>query len=296
MNYRETAEHIFLSGIRGILPEKIISDLISLRGSVLKVGYMSYDLEKFRGTYVLGAGKASAALGHYLESILDNKISGGHIVTKYGFYCKLRKIKVTEAGHPVPDENSFKATSEIINIADNASENDLVICIWSGGGSSLLADHPDSSSPTEMMFLNDILVRCGADISEINIVRKHLSKVKGGQLARHLWPATYVTIYLSDVIGDPPDTVASGPTAPDNSTFEDALRVIEKYGLNNDMPRSLLTFLSDGVKGIHPDSPRIRGSCIQQICNLPGRQQQNGSSVSCKRGSEDGFFYIYCHQ
>lgn len=256
MNHRETAEHIFLSGIRGVLPEKIISELISLRGSILKVGYMSYDLEKFKGTYVLGAGKASAALGHYLECILGNKISGGHIVTKYGFYCKLRKIKVTEAGHPVPDENSFKATSEILSIAENASDNDLVICIWSGGGSSLLADHPDSSSPTEMMFLNDILVRCGADISEINIVRKHLSKVKGGQLARHLWPATNVTIYLSDVIGDPPDTVASGPTAPDNSTFEDALKVIEKYGLNSDMPRSLLTYLSDGAQGIHPDSPR----------------------------------------
>jgi hydroxypyruvate reductase/glycerate 2-kinase len=256
MNYRETAEHIFLSGIRGVLPEKIISDLISVRGSILKVGYMSYDLNKFRDIYVLGAGKASAALGHYLESVLGNKISGGHIVTKYGFYCKLRKIKVTEAGHPVPDENSFRATSEILAIAENASENDLVICIWSGGGSSLLADHPDSSSPTEMMFLNDILVRCGADISEINIVRKHLSKVKGGQLARHIWPATNVTLYLSDVIGDPPDTVASGPTAPDNSTFDDALKVIEKYGLNNDMPTSLLKFLSDGAKGLHPDSPR----------------------------------------
>ncbi|MCU0460535.1 MAG: glycerate kinase [Bacteroidales bacterium] len=256
MNFRETAEHIFLSGIRGVLPEKIISDLISLRGSVLKVGYLSYDLEKHRGIYVLGAGKASAALGHYLESVIGNRISGGHIVTKYGFYCKLRKIKVTEAGHPVPDENSFKATSEIVSIADNASENDLVIFIWSGGGSSLLADHPDGSSPSEMMFFNEMLVRCGADIHEINIVRKHLSKVKGGQLIRHIWPASSVTIYLSDVLGDPPDTVASGPTAPDNTTFADALNIVEKYDLINDMPPSLYRFISDGVQGINPDSPK----------------------------------------
>jgi hydroxypyruvate reductase/glycerate 2-kinase len=210
----------------------------------------------FSNIYVLGAGKASAALGHYLENILINRITGGQIVTKYGYFCRLRKIKVTEAGHPVPDESSFSATSEILRIADNAHENDLVICIWSGGGSSLLSDHPDSSTQQEIMFFNDMLVRCGAGIGEINIVRKHLSKVKGGQLSRHIWPATCITVYLSDVIGDPPDVVASGPTSPDNSTFENALQVIEKYGLKSDMPASLLGFIYEGAQGIHPDTPK----------------------------------------
>jgi len=256
MDYRDTAEHIFLAGIRGVLPGKIISDLVSLRGSLLRIGDLSYDLDMFSNIYVLGAGKASAALAHYLENILLNRITGGQIVTKYGYFCRLRKIKVTEAGHPVPDENSFSATSEILRIADNAHENDLVICIWSGGGSSLLSDHPDSSTQQEIMFFNDMLVRCGAGIGEINIVRKHLSKVKGGQLSRHIWPATCITVYLSDVIGDPPDVVASGPTSPDNSTFENALQVIEKYGLKSDMPASLLGFIYEGAQGIHPDTPK----------------------------------------
>lgn len=256
MNNRETSEHIFLAGIRGVLPGKIISDLVSLHGSVLKIGNLSYDLERFSNLYVLGAGKASAALGHYLENILGSRITGGQIVTKYGYFCRLRKIRVTEAGHPVPDENSFSATAEILLIADNAVENDLVICIWSGGGSSLLSDHPDSSSQQELMFFNDMLVRCGAGIGEINIVRKHLSKVKGGQLSRHIWPAACVTIYLSDVIGDPPDVVASGPTSPDNSTFDNALQVVEKYGLKNDVPASLLGYIYEGAQGIHPDTPK----------------------------------------
>jgi glycerate 2-kinase len=256
MDFRETAEHIFLAGVRGVLPEKIIHDLISVQGSLFKIGPLTYDLEKFRRIYIVGAGKASASLGHYIESKLGNRITGGQIVTKYGYLCRLKKIRVTEAGHPVPDENSFLATSEIIRIADNANENDLVICIWSGGGSSLLSDHPESSSQQEMMFFNDMLVRCGATISEINVVRKHLSKVKGGQLARHIWPAACITIYLSDVIGDPPDVVASGPTAPDNSTFGDALQVIEKYGLKNDIPASLLGFIYEGVQGLHPDTPK----------------------------------------
>jgi glycerate 2-kinase len=256
MDFRDKAEHIFLAGIRGVLPGKIISDLVSLRGSLLKIGDLSYDLERFSNLYVLGAGKASAALGHYLENILGSRITGGQIVTKYGYFCKLRRIRVTEAGHPVPDENSFSATEEILRIADNAAENDLVICIWSGGGSSLLSDHPDSSSQQELMFFNDMLVRCGAGIGEINIVRKHLSKVKGGQLSRHIWPASCITIYLSDVIGDPPDVVASGPTSPDNSTFDNALHVIEKYGLKNDVPASLLGFIYEGAQGIHHDTPK----------------------------------------
>ncbi|MCX6334360.1 MAG: DUF4147 domain-containing protein [Bacteroidia bacterium] len=296
MKYRETAEHIFLSGIRGVLPGKIITDLVSLRGSILKVGYMSYDLEKFRHIYVIGAGKASAALGHYLENILGNRITGGHIVTKYGSFCKLIKIRVTEAGHPVPDENGFSATREISAIADNAAEDDLVICIWSGGGSSLLADHPDSSSPQEIMFFNDMLVRCGANISEMNIVRKHLSKVKGGQLARHIWPATCVTIYLSDVIGDPPDVVASGPVAPDNSTYSEALQVIEKYNLKNDMPPSLLTYIYEGVQGMHPDSPGPGDQVFSRTSTLLAGNNRMALLAASREAEKSGFstFIVTC--
>lgn len=256
MDFRKTAEHIFLAGVREVLPGKIISDLVSLKGSVLKIGDHSADLDKFENIYVLGAGKASAALGHYLENILGVRITAGQIVTKYGYYCRLRKINVTEAGHPIPDENGFAATRDILRIADLAAAGDLVICIWSGGGSALLADHPASSTVQEIMFFNDMLVRCGASIHEINKVRKHLSNVKGGLLARHISPAAMITLYLSDVTGDHPEVVASGPTVPDTSTFGEALQVIEKYGLKNDMPASLLHHILDGISGINADTPK----------------------------------------
>jgi glycerate 2-kinase len=256
MNNREIAEHIFLAGIRGVLPGKIISDLFSLRGSLLKIGYLSYDLEKIRNVYVVGAGKASAAMAHYVEDILENRITGGYIVTKYGYFCKLKIIKVIEAGHPVPDSNSFRATEEILKIADKATENDLVLCLWSGGGSSLLADFPETSSPDEVVVLNEMLVRCGADISEMNTIRKHLSKVKGGQLVKHIWPASSVSIILSDVISDQLDIISSGPTVPDKSTFGDALRILEKYQLVNQTPVGIINYLNEGAQGIRPETPK----------------------------------------
>jgi|OpeIllAssembly_1097287.scaffolds.fasta_scaffold53613_2 hydroxypyruvate reductase/glycerate 2-kinase len=256
MDNHEIARHIFLAGIKGVLPGKLINDLIYLRGSVFKIGYMSYDLKVTEKIFVIGAGKASAAMAHYLESILGGRITKGFVVTKYGYSCKLKYITLSEAGHPVPDANSYKAAEEILNIASGAGENDLVICLWSGGGSSLLADHPEFSSFDDMALLNEKLVKCGADIGEMNAVRKHLSKVKGGQLAKHITPASYVSILLSDVIGDPADIIASGPTVPDNSTFSDALRVIEKYNLAEELPPVLLNYLRDGVQGLKPETPK----------------------------------------
>jgi hydroxypyruvate reductase/glycerate 2-kinase len=256
MNNREIAEHIFLSGIKGVLPGTLISNLISLRGPLLKIGYLTYDLEKIRNIYVIGAGKASASMAHYVETILGNRITQGYIVTKYGYLCRLKNIIVKEAGHPVPDINSFRSTEEILKIAETAGEGDLVICLWSGGGSSLMADYPETSSTEETAYLNHILVNSGAEITEMNVIRKHLSKVKGGQLARKIFPASLVTIYLSDVIGDPPDIIASGPTVPDNSTFGDALAIIEKYHLADQVPAGLRSYLYQGAGGLQPETPK----------------------------------------
>jgi glycerate 2-kinase len=249
MESSSKAEHIFLAGVKGVLPGKLIGDLFSVKGSILKIGYQSFDLEKIDNVYVLGAGKASAAMGHYVEKTPGIRITDGYIVTKYGHYCKLEHIRVAEAGHPMPDQNSFLATEEILQLADKATENDLVICLFSGGGSSLLADYPENTTPEEIIRLNKLLVHCGADINEINSVRKHLSKIKGGHLAKRILPAASVTILISDVTGDKTDTIASGPTVPDNSTFADAINVIEKYNLGDEMSPGLLEYLHEGVHG-----------------------------------------------
>ena len=256
MDSREAAKQIFLAGVKGVLPGRIIDNLVSIRGSRLITGNLDFDLEKTGSIYVIGAGKASAAMAHYVEKILGNRIAGGHIITKYGFYCRLKYIQVTEAGHPVPDSNSFAATGSVLQLADMAGENDLVICLLSGGGSSLLADFPENTSPEEIRHLNNLLVKSGAAIGEINCIRKHLSLVKGGHLMKRIWPATCISIILSDVTGDPPDIIASGPTVPDASTYADALRIIDSRQLGGRIAGTVLNYLNEGARSIRPETPK----------------------------------------
>lgn len=289
MNNLETAEQIFMAGVRSVLPERLITGVMKLDGSLLTIGDHKIVLEDIRKIYVTGAGKASAAMGHYVESILGNRITGGHIVVKYSHSCKLKKIEVTEAGHPIPDENGLKATQEIIRIAAQASENDLVICLISGGGSALLADLPGNLLPEELYIVNNLLVRCGANIQEINSVRKHLSYVKGGQLARIVSPARLVTLILSDVPGNPLDVIASGPTVPDPSTFSDALRVIESYNLTTDVTAGVLNYLREGIEGIHPETPKPGDPLFSNTLNILAGTNQTALKASKNEAVRLGF-------
>ena len=268
MNNREAAEKIFMAGVRSVLPERLITGIMRLDGSMLAIGGNELQLDGIRNIFIIGAGKASAAMGHYVESILRDRISGGHIVVKYGHSCKLKKIKVTEAGHPIPDSNGFKATEEIIRISEQALENDLVICLISGGGSALMADLPQGLLPEELYIVNNLLIRCGATINEINCVRKHLSKIKGGQLARIIHPAKLITLILSDVVGNPPEVIASGPTVADPSTFSDALRIINDYNLTPDITSGVLNYLKEGLQGIHQETPKPGDPLFAGILNI----------------------------
>ena len=268
MNHWENAEKIFMAGVRSVLPEKIITSLISLQDQILSINGLSFPLNETEHIYVIGAGKASAAMAHYVESILGNRITGGHIVVKYGHSCKLKRIKVTEAGHPIPDANGFMGTGEILKIAEQAKEGDLVLCLISGGGSALMADLPEGLLPEELYIVNNLLVRCGASIQEINCVRKHLSGIKGGQLARSVSPAILVSLILSDVTGNPLDVIASGPTVPDPSNFAEALKIIEDYQLAPDLTIGVMNYLKEGAAGIHPETPKPGDPLFSKTFNI----------------------------
>jgi glycerate 2-kinase len=268
MDNRIKAERIYVSGVRSVMPEKLISRNMSVEGSVLKIGDLNFSLEDIRKIYVIGAGKASAAMGHYVENILGNRITEGHIVVKYKYSCKLRKIKVTEAGHPIPDLSGIRATKDILRIARQATENDLVICLISGGGSALMADLPEGCLPEELIIVNNLLIRSGASINEINTVRKHLSEVKGGQLVRAIWPAASVSLILSDVIGNPLDVIASGPTVPDSTTFGEALKILSDYQLTNYITASVLNYLKEGESGIRPETPKPGDPLFTKTFNI----------------------------
>lgn len=289
MNNREIAEKIFMAGVKSVLPEKLIKNTMRLEGSMLTVNGHKIPLLDIKNIYVIGAGKASAAMGHYVESILGNRITSGHIVVKYGYSCKLKKIRVSEAGHPVPDAAGLKATEEIIQISAQASENDLVICLISGGASALLADLPEGLLPEELYIVNNLLIRCGATINEINCVRKHLSHLKGGQLARIIKPAQLVTIMLSDVTGNPLEVIGSGPTVPDPSTYNDALTVIEKYKLTNDITAGILNYLKDGSRGIHPETPKPGDSLFSGILNVMAGTNQIALKAAKEQAISLGF-------
>lgn len=268
MNNRDLARKIFMEGVRSVLPEKLITGNLSLQGSILMAGDHQFDLRSIRNIYVTGAGKASGAMGHYVETILGDRIAAGHIVVRYGYACKLKRIKVSEAGHPIPDSNSFRAADAIAGIARQAEEGDLVICLLSGGGSALLTDLPEGLLPEEIFIVNNLLTRCGATIHEINSVRKHLSGIKGGQLAGMVHPAGLITLIISDVIGDSPDVIASGPTVPDSSTFSDAVGVIDKYGLAADLTAGIMKYLDEGRLGLRPETPKPGDPAFRGQVNL----------------------------
>jgi glycerate 2-kinase len=268
MDHRQIAEQIFRAGVDSVLPERLIINKMEIKDNCLIIGQLNFHLNKIENIYVIGAGKASALMAKEIEKILGTRITEGHVIVKYGHSCNLNFVKVSEAGHPLPDANGFKATRHILKIADKATGHDLVICLLSGGGSALLPDFPEGTSPEEMIEVNDLLVKSGACINEMNAVRKHLSKVKGGQLARAVYPATLVSLILSDVPGDPFDVIASGPATPDPTTFEHALTVLEKFNLTQSVSHGILKHLNDGKTGLRPETPKEGDPVFSKTHNL----------------------------
>jgi len=268
MTSRLIAEQIFLSGVASVIPSQLIPHVLYIKDGILYIKHLQYELKNIDNIYIIGAGKASASMAFEVEKILGSLITEGHVIVKYGHSCKLNHIKVTEAAHPVPDANGFKATEAVLKISLKAGANDLVLCLLSGGGSALLADFPPGSSSGEIANVNNILVNSGACIQEINAVRKHLSLVKGGQLARSVYPATLVSLIISDVAGDPPDVISSGPTTPDPTTFRQALEVLEKFSLVNEVPAGILKYLKEGEEGLRPETPKPSDPVFAKTENL----------------------------
>lgn len=265
---RNNAKEIFLAGVEIVKPDILIPHFVSLENNVLKIENHRFQLAEIKNIYLTGAGKASALMAKAIENILGSRISSGHIVTKYGHAVPLKYAFVTEAGHPVPDENGVKGTESILSIVNKASKNDLVICVISGGGSALLTDIPDGCTLNDLKILTDLLLKSGANINEMNCIRKHLSKVKGGMLSSAAYPARVVSLILSDVIGDPLDVIASGPTAPDPTTFKDALDIIEKYGIKDKIPAGITKILNEGLNKIRKETLKESDEAFRLTTNL----------------------------
>ncbi|MCP4294265.1 MAG: glycerate kinase [Proteobacteria bacterium] len=273
-------EKIFRAGVAKVDPFELICETLSVSGNILKIDTTNetkeVDLANIEQIFVIGFGKASARMALALESILDDRISEGIILIKYGHNEILKSIKTIEAGHPLPDENGLLGTRKIVEMIRRADEKTLVISLISGGGSALLTSpykHNSGSGEIELTLkdlqdVTQVLLNCGAAITEINCVRKHLSSVKGGRLTEMIAPATSINLILSDVVGDHLDIIASGPTSPDNSTYEDMQFILEKYKVTNHMPENVIEVLKLGLKGEIKETPDTHQSVFKNSHNF----------------------------
>jgi len=233
--------------------------------------HSAYQNANYKRLLVISFGKAACSMARAMEDLCMGLIDAGILLTKYG-HCAApythKKIRVYEAGHPIPDENGESGTYEIIGLLKNADEHTFITCLISGGGSALLVSPSEGITLDEKKRITRLLLKAGADIHETNTVRKHISRVKGGRLAELAYPAKTVSLILSDVIGDRFDVIASGPTSPDDTRYRDALNVLEKYNLIKAAPASIVDFLRKGVNGLIPETPKKGDKVFEHVENI----------------------------
>lgn len=265
---RRDALSIFTAAVKSADAGAAIRRVVHRDHETLDVAGHRYDLSQYRNLYVVGAGKASGRMAQAIEALLDKRITAGAVVAKYGSRVATKKVRILEAAHPVPDRAGMKAATRVIGLVDKANGNDLVICLISGGGSALLSYPRAGLSLKDKQETTGLLLDCGATIKEVNAVRKHISQVKGGGLARIAYPATVVALILSDVVGDPIETIASGPTAPDPSTFADCVRILEHYQLRDQVPRPAREVIEKGVRGELPETAKDDDAIFANVTNV----------------------------
>ncbi len=276
MNRRKKIEEIFRAGVARVDPERMIRDALKLDDSTLTIEteLQSHrlDLKSFSRVLVVGAGKASARMARGLEAVLGNRIDDGLVAVKPGHTDSLQYVELIEAGHPVPNDGSVAAGKRIAGLLDEADESTLVVVLVSGGGSALLTlpydQRPLALTLADIQKTTKALLDSGADIREINTIRKHLSAIKGGRAAARAYPATTVSLILSDVVGDDLASIASGITYPDTGTFSDAKAIIERYDIASEIPRSVIQLLSAGARGEIADTPTADNVAFSRVTNV----------------------------
>jgi len=296
-DYRKDLKDIFLAGVDRVNPRQMILSKVKKEGNSLLIELddetLTFNLNDYKQIFVIGAGKATAPMAAALEIILGARISRGIISVKYGHTAELDLIKMIEAGHPVPDENSNLAAKEIADLARQADKDTLVISLISGGGSALLSlpwsDDTVSLSLADKQETTKLLLECGAAIQEINCIRKHISGIKGGRLASLIHPATCINLILSDVIGDRLDSIASGLTVEDGSTFVQAVEILDKYNIRDKVPSGVRSIMERGLSGELADTPKKGDPIFEKVSNCLLGTNRAALLASEKRAGELGY-------
>ncbi len=303
-NYLKILKNIFLAGVARVNPYNILTRHIRIKDNYLIIDSSLFPVEKkvapialepFKDIIVIGTGKATAPMAKAIEEIFGRRIKKGIISVKYGHVAPLERIKLMEAGHPVPDENSVLAAKSIVRLAEEADDKTLVINLISGGGSALLTLPFEDKTKDIALTLEEkqqatkVLLECGAAINEINAIRKHISGIKGGRLAKILYPAASVNFILSDVVGDDPGTIASGLTFYDSTTFFDIKKIMEKYGIGDKMPERVKKLLSLGLAGNIDETPEKGNIVFEKTHNIIIGSNALSLEAAAKKAKSLGF-------
>jgi hydroxypyruvate reductase len=280
---------ILSAALRAVDPIGAVKRHVAMEGNKLRVGARTYDLGKYRNIYVIGGGKAGGSMARAVEDILGDRITAGVVNTKYGYLADTKTVRINEAGHPIPNAQGMAGAREMLDLAKGASEGDLVLCLISGGGSALMTLPVEGITLQDMEALTSALLRCGATINEINTIRKHLSQIKGGNLARAASPAEVVSLILSDVVGNPLDVIASGPTVPDSSSFAQSWEIVERYNLVDELPSPIIEHLRRGKDGKIPDTPKQGDPAFARTYNLIIGSNEIAARAAMDEARDAGF-------
>ena len=287
---RRDLRTIWRSALESVDPEEAVRQHVRRKKALLTVGGRIYDLEALGRLWVIGAGKAAAPMAAALEKILSRRIEGGIVVTKYGHGLPLRRIEVLEAGHPLPDDNGTAAADRIeAFIQSNVAPEDLVFCLLSGGGSSLWVAPAPGIHLDDKVQSTRHLLKCGATIQEINAIRKHLSRIKGGQLAASLYPASVASLILSDVVGDELHSIASGPLVPDPTHFGECLQILRRLDILQDMPDRVRRRLRLGARGKIQETPKRDDPVFQNVHNVIVASNAQACGAAANRAKQLGY-------
>jgi len=275
-------------------PGTTIRRRVTLNGDVLRVDSLSFDLSRYRRVLVIGGGKASGKMAVEIERILGRRISGGLVNVPDYLRPKLHceRIAFHEATHPIPSEQGVSGVEKMLRLLGRPSDSDFVICLISGGGSALMPLPAVGVSLGDKQRTTEILLESGADIDEINAVRKHLSAIKGGRLAEKLYPATVLSLILSDVVGDRLDSIASGPTAPDATTYGDAEAVLKKYSAWKKVPSSVRRKIAEGTVGKAQETPRKGARVFERVFNVIVGSNKLSCEAAAKSLRKSGYATI----
>lgn len=277
------------AALASVDPYEATRAFLAREGDTLTVAGQNYDLNRYRRIIIVGAGKAGAPMTQAVEAVLGDRISAGLVVVKTGHGAPTEHVEIVEAAHPRPDAAGVAAGERILRLAQDANADDLMIALLSGGGSALLVAPAPGLSLADVQAMTDALLASGATIHEVNCLRKHCEVLKGGQLARAVAPATLITLALSDVVGSPLDVIASGPTVPDATTWDDAWAIVRRYELAEKLPAPILARLEAGRAGEIDDTPKADDPAFTTTQTLVVADNRVAAQAAAARAQEIGY-------